>query len=161
MLISATDSDITDVLSYSIVSQSTAGIFSINTTSGELSTAVDDAYYKTFGNCTLLVQVQDQFGAYDQTTIVITVNHVNTRPEIANFTGSYEISEALPVGSLLSIFSVTDPDSLDVITKRISWDPASAVNKFSLSFSSKVLLTFSSNSILQVIKLQINSLLMN
>lgn len=140
MLISATDPDITDVLSYSIVSQSTAGIFSTNTTSGELSTAVDDAYYKTFGNCTLLVQVQDQFGAYDQTTVVITVNHVNTRPEIANFTGSYEISEALSVGSLLSIFSVTDPDSLDIITKRISWDPASGVDKFSLSFSSTILL---------------------
>lgn len=140
MLISATDPDITDVLSYSIVSQSTAGIFSINTTSGELSAAVDDAYYKTFGNCTLLVQVQDQFGAYDQTTAVITVNHVNTRPEISNFTGSYEISEALPVGSLLSIFSVTDPDSLDIITKRISWDPASGVDKFSLSFSSTILL---------------------
>lgn len=140
MLISATDPDITDVLSYSIVSQSTAGIFSINTTSGELSTAVDDTYYKTVGNCTLLVQVQDQFGAYDQTTVVITVNHVNTRPEIANFTGSYEISEALPVGSLLSIFSVTDPDSLDIITKRISWDPASGVDKFTLSFSSTILL---------------------
>ena len=131
------DPDLSDTLTYSIVSQSVAGIFSINTTSGDLYTAVDDAYYKTNGNCTLLVQVEDQYGAYDQATIVVTITYVNTNPEIYNLTGNYEISEALPVGSLLAIFSVTDPDSRDVITERISWFPASAVNKFNANLSSK------------------------
>ena len=131
------DPDLSDTLTYSIVSQSVAGIFTINTTSGDLYTAVDDAYYKTNGNCTLLVQVEDQYGAYAQATLVVSITYVNTKPEIYNFTGNCEISEALPVGSLLAIFSVTDPNSRDVITERISWVPASAVYKFTINFSSK------------------------
>ncbi|XP_078331728.1 protocadherin Fat 3-like [Crassostrea virginica] len=147
LVITAMDPDLSDTLTYSIVSQSVAGIFTINTTSGDLYTAVDDAYYKTNGNCTLLVQVEDQYGAYDQATIVVSITYVNTKPEIYNFTGNCEISEALPVGSLLAIFSVTDPNSRDVITERISWFPASAVYKFTINFSSRQLYIYLKDTI--------------
>jgi hypothetical protein len=130
------DPDATDVLTFSIVSQSVGGIFSINSSDGSLSTAVDDVYKMSSGNCTLVIQVQDQYGASDQATVVINVHHLNTKPEITNFTAT-RISEALPVGSLLNIFSISDPDTNDVITERVTWNPAAAVNKFLLNITSK------------------------
>lgn len=135
--ISAVDPDVTDVLAFSIISQSVGGIFSIHSSNGSLYTAVLDAYKKSNGNCTLVIQVQDQYGANDQATVIISVHHVNTKPEITNFTGNQYVSEALPSGSLINIFSITDPDTNDVITERVAWSPASAVNKFLLNITSK------------------------
>ncbi|XP_062590079.1 cadherin-23-like isoform X2 [Saccostrea cucullata] len=140
--ISAVDPDVTDILTFSLISQSVSGIFNINTSSGIIYTAVDDPYSKSNGNCTLVIQVQDQYGAYDQASVIISINHFNTKPEIANFTGLLYVSEALSSGSLLTIYSIIDPDTNDVITERINLAHASAENKFLFNISNRQLYVF-------------------
>lgn len=70
------------------------------------------------------------------------MNYVNIRLEIVNFIGSYEIFEVFFVGFLLFIFFVIDFDFFDIFMKRIFWDFVLVVNKFFLSFLSKILLVF-------------------
>lgn len=72
--------------------------------------------------------------------MVIIVNYVNIRLEIVNFIGSYEIFEVFFVGFLLFIFFVIDFDFFDIIMKRIFWDFVLGVDKFFLSFFSKIML---------------------
>ncbi len=123
--VTATDADFpSQTLTYSIVSGADAGLFMINSTTGEL-TFSSPPDFETFADSNsdgvyeVVVQVSDG-GLVDQQTILVTVTNANEAPtDIAPITFGVDENTNTLGGYLLGVMSATDPDAGDVKTFSI------------------------------------------
>ncbi len=104
----ATDED-GDNLTYTITSGNSAGIFAINSATGQITVA-DSAQINSAPPYALTVQVSDDgVGTLSNSAIVnITVNEVNDAPVINNQT--YNINENSGNGAAVATISASDPE---------------------------------------------------
>ncbi|MBK7172697.1 MAG: cadherin domain-containing protein [Bacteroidales bacterium] len=110
--VSASDPDAGQTLTYTILSGNTAGAFTINAASGELSVANTTALnFEQVPVYSVVVKVQDNgtVSLSNQAAITIQVLDINETPLISNqsFTLSENASNGYPVGTVLA----TDPDA--------------------------------------------------
>lgn len=80
---SATDSNVGDTLTYSITGGNSSGAFSINPVTGEISVANPAVLdFETTPSFALTVQVADDDGATDSSTITVNLTDVNEVPQL-------------------------------------------------------------------------------
>ena len=132
-----TDPDEDEVHEFAILSGNHSDKFFINTSTGSLSFAISFGQVFVPTEITLEIQVADKNGLIDVTHLIILVNHVNTRPAIANLPNVVYIPESLDAGSWVFTITVTDPDIGDERNFRLSCDPASGLDTFTINNTSK------------------------
>ena len=113
--ISATDPDTADTLTYSIAGGTGLGIFSINSTTGDISVANASALdYETTTSYTLDIVVTDNGAPVmtDTETITIDVLDVpeNTAPVVTGF-GTTSVNENSSAGTVIGTVTSTDAES--------------------------------------------------
>ena len=111
-IVKAADPDAGQSLIYSIASGNSAGIFSINSTTGEIVVSNSSALnLKSSLSIELTVKVQDNASASmsNQATVTVTVISINQPPVILNQTKS--TLEHQPIGTLVGNISAFDPNS--------------------------------------------------
>ncbi|NOY62254.1 MAG: cadherin repeat domain-containing protein [Gammaproteobacteria bacterium] len=106
-VVSASDPE-NDTLSYAITGGNDAGIFVINSTSGEISVANNSTLdFENLPSHVLTVEVSD--GTLTQSaTVTIGVSDVNEAPQIAD--QSLSVAEAAANGAVVGQVSASDPD---------------------------------------------------
>ncbi|SHJ79148.1 Cadherin domain-containing protein [Rubritalea squalenifaciens DSM 18772] len=115
LTVAASDPDAGDTLTYAITAGNAGGEFSINASTGEITTATELDFESTAGY-SLTVSSTDAGGLSDSATIAVTVNDVNEDPVFANdpITGDNAILYAEYSGTLDG--EATDPDTADTVT---------------------------------------------
>ena len=115
LTVAASDPDAGDTLTYAITAGNAGGEFSINASSGEITTATELDFESTAGY-SLTVSATDAGGLSESATIAVTVNDVNEDPVFANdpIVGDNAILYAEYSGSLDG--EATDPDTADTVT---------------------------------------------
>lgn len=118
--ITATDANIGDVITYSIVGGTGAGTFNINSSTGVITTAAA-LDYETISSYTLDVRATDNGtgSLFDTKTITINILDMpeNTAPSIAAL-GPLSVSEAAVNNTVIGTALGTDPDG-DTLTYSI------------------------------------------
>ncbi|WP_346190067.1 cadherin domain-containing protein [Rubritalea halochordaticola] len=102
-LVTSSDPDAGDSVSYAITAGNTAGAFAINSSTGEVTTATA-LDYETVASYSLTVTATDGGGLSDTASVSITVTDVNENPVATSYTSN---SETVIDGSILS-GSMTD-----------------------------------------------------
>jgi hypothetical protein len=108
----ANDPDTGSVLTYSITGGTGAGIFAINTTTGQITLA-GSVNYEVTNTYTLDLHVQDAGGLFDTTSVTININDINDVPSLISLTDNY-IVENSAIGTSIGSFSTTDEDPADM-----------------------------------------------
>jgi hypothetical protein len=119
-IISASDPDIGQTLTFSIIGGNTNGAFAINPASGVITVANSSALnYETITWFALIVKVQDngQGMLNSQCTITIDLSNVNEAPIILN--QSFNVNENSSNGTVVGIVLASDPDIGQAITYSI------------------------------------------
>ena len=138
--ISATDSDNSDTLRYSL-SGTDAGSFSINSSTGQLSTSTQFDY-ETKNSYEVTVTVSDGREGTDSISVSISVTNdpsdditPNSAPTFTDGgSTTRSIAENMPGGTAVgSAISATDSDSDDTLTYRL--DVTGDINSFSINSS--------------------------
>lgn len=107
----ASDPDMGQTLSWSIVGGNTGNAFTINAMTGQITVATSAALdFETTPTFSLTVRVTDNGSTplSAQATITINLNNVNERPDVGNFT--FTIAENSPNGTFVGTITATDPD---------------------------------------------------
>ena len=114
-VVSATDPDIGDTVTYSIVSGNSAGKFALSATTGEVTLArsID---YETSASYRLTVRALDSTGAAVDTSVTISVTNVNERPAFSQSTYDFSIPEDATIGAVVGVVPTTDPDTGDNVS---------------------------------------------
>jgi hypothetical protein len=116
----ATDPNLGQTLSYSIVSGNTEGAFSINSSTGNLyvsnSLAINYELYPVFS---LIVKVQDNASTplSSQAVVTVNLNDINEPPVMGD--DMFSIVENLSAGSIIGTIHATDPDIGQTLTYSI------------------------------------------
>jgi hypothetical protein len=116
----ATDPDAGQILSYSILSGNTSGVFALNSTTGLLTVGNSTMLnFESTPSYALLVKVQDNGTGSLSSQAIVTINltDANEAPVIAN--QSFSIAENSPNGSLTGMVTATDPDAGQTLTYSI------------------------------------------
>ena len=114
----ATDPDLNDTLSYSLVGGPTGA--SIVASTGAFTWVPD---YGQAGPYSIKIRVVDLGGAKDSTTVSITVTHTNRKPSFVNKMRDTTISD----GSLYTFsYSASDPDAGTNLTYKLESGPSGA-----------------------------------
>lgn len=111
---SATDANPGDTVSFSLVE---AVPFAINATTGEL-TVNGPLNFEATPSYTFTVRADDGQGGIDTQSVTVTINDVNETPSITG-AATLNIAENTTVGTVLSTYSATDPDTADTLTYSI------------------------------------------
>lgn len=141
--VTATDSDINQVLSYDITSGNVNNSFAINSSTGSI-TVVNNTGLSNYSTITLGISVSDNGNPVLSSTgqAVINIITPNQPPVIAN--QQFSINENAPSGSVVGMIQATDPNAGQTLTYAIVTGNYS--NAFALSSSG--LLTVSNSSAL-------------
>lgn len=115
-IVSASDPDAGDTLTYSITAGNAGGAFAINSGSGEITVA-SGLDFESASQHVLTVAVSDG-SLSDTATITIDVSNVNEAPVVNN--GSASISEGAVIGSVVTTVTSSDPDAGDGVTYAIT-----------------------------------------
>jgi len=126
--VAATDPDIGDSITYTIISGDPSGAFTINSNTGEITVADDSQLdYKTTPSFALEVEVEDTGFLTDTATITIDINDVNEAPmDIA--LDSSDVDENQPAGTTVGNLSTSDPDIGDTHTYTLIAGPGAIDN---------------------------------
>ena len=119
--VSASDPDVGDTLTYSIVGGTGQGLFNINSANGQITVASGAALnYETTASYTLNVVVSDNGTPSLSGNAIIAVN-LNDVNEVAvfNASGPFSLNENSAVGSTAGTVSATDPDAGQTLTYSI------------------------------------------
>ncbi len=119
--VSATDPDVGDTLTYSIVSGNEAGKFAVDGSTGVI-TVSGTLDYETVSSYTLTVEASDGKGGTARATVTIGVVEVVDTGAPVFGAGAYAFSviEGAPVGSTVGAVSATDPNEGDTVTYSIT-----------------------------------------
>jgi protocadherin Fat 4 len=113
--VAATDQDVAESLTYSIVSSSLPSAFAIDAVSGAIrvihSTVLD---YEAVSSVTLNLRVTDAAGLTDTQIVTISINDVNETPIDLVLSGGV-VAENSTGGTLVGIVIGSDPDAGDVL----------------------------------------------
>jgi len=114
----ATDPNIDDTLSYSIIAGNTGSTFAIDSTSGELTVKnAGSLDYETANSYELTVQASD--GVYVNAAIVtVNLGNENEPPAVEDDNQIFDLDENSPNGTFVGTVAVNDPDG-DVLTFTI------------------------------------------
>lgn len=108
----ATDPDASDLLSWTIVGGNTAGAFTIDSSNGQVSVANSAALdFETNPTFNLSVRVQDAGGAFDATSVDISLVDQNEAPTADNSVLS--VDEDAASGTSIGVLAGSDPDAGD------------------------------------------------
>ncbi|KAK6186785.1 hypothetical protein SNE40_006059 [Patella caerulea] len=124
-----------DFISYSLSTEPSVNYFDLDTSNGEIRTAVD---LRTATETPIFVRVNvtDGFNTVGPFTVTVRLTNLNTRPNIVNLPTSVEIREDAVGGLVVSALTVNDPDvfttSQTALTPICSESPLSARDKFDL-----------------------------
>jgi VCBS repeat-containing protein len=120
-VVTATDPDLGDTLTYSLVNNA-GGRFAINATTGEITVANGSKLdYEANTSHTVTVRVSDG-SLSSQTVLTIDVNDVNEAPGGAGFIGGSAVNENSANGTVVGTVSASDPDLGDTVTYSLSND---------------------------------------
>ncbi len=116
---SATDQDGGQTLTYTIQSGSTAGMFAINSATGQITFA-GSPDFETVNSYSLVVRVTDNgTGAlFAEQTVGITINDLNEVPVLSP-AGPFSFNENVAPGTTVTTMSATDQDTADTLTYTI------------------------------------------
>ena len=134
----ATDPDVNQTLTFSILSGNTNGAFAINPLTGVLSVANSSALnFESTPSFSLLVKVQDNgmINLSDQAIITVALANVNEVPVINNQT--FSLQENSPNGTNAGTVTATDPDAGQ--TKTFSIVSGNTNNAFAINPTSGTL----------------------
>ena len=112
----ATDPDTADTVTYSL-HRGDAGVFRINTRTGQLRThmALDFETKKVYNN--LAIRATDSKGKFDAIFVTINVTDVNETPSFPTETATLSVAENTARGRNIGVpFQATDPDTGDTLT---------------------------------------------
>lgn len=117
----ANDADADDIITYSITGGTGAGIFAIDSATGQitLSGAVN---FEAVNSYTLNLRVEDANGLFDTQTVTININDINDVPSLISLSGTH-IVENSAIGTLLGDLTTTDDDVTDVHTYSLIVNP--------------------------------------
>ncbi len=116
--VTATDPDVGQTLSYTIMSGNTGSAFSINS-SGQISVATASAVnFETNPVFNLVVAVSDGVGAPVNSNVTINLTDINEAPAIGNQTVG--INENMPNGTVVATFTAVNPESSQTVTYAIT-----------------------------------------
>ena len=113
--VAATDADIDDTLTYSIISGDGGGdgLFAINDDGGITLTGALD--YETATSHSLTIKAQDKNGDTDTAEVVVRITDANDNaPIFDKATHSVEIPELTEIGTVLTTVTARDPDTSGV-----------------------------------------------
>ena len=108
----ATDPDVGQSLSYSIISGNTSNAFQINASTGALTVNNSSVLnYEVVTSFALIVKAQDngQGNLFSQATITVNITNVNENPNISNQT--FTIAENSLTGMQAGVVVASDPDA--------------------------------------------------
>ena len=127
-VVTASDPDNGQTLTYSIISGNTDNAFQIGSASGVLSVSNSLAIdFETNPDFNIIVEVQDngQGNLSAQAEVTISVNDVNEVPEIEN--QSFVVEQSIGNGELVGVVIASDPDNGQTLTfSLIGGDPEGA-----------------------------------
>jgi VCBS repeat-containing protein len=115
--LTATDPDMGDVLTYSIQSGNTGGMFALDAVTGALRFA-GSPNFEAVPSYALVVRVTDQTGLFSETTVNITINNLNETPTI-NAAGPFSFAENTAINTLITTMTGSDPDTGQTLTYSI------------------------------------------
>ena len=116
----ATDPDVWQTLTYSIVSGNAGNAFAIDESTGDLTVADSSVLdYETTPMFSLTVQVEDNGPGNLTADAIITINltDINEVPEIEDYT--FNVNEFSEEGTVVGTVEATDPDNGQTITYSI------------------------------------------
>lgn len=113
----ASDPDSGDTRTFSITGGSGAGLFAINSTTGQI-TVSGALNYEAASSYTLNLRVQDAGGLFDTTTVTVNILDVNEAP-VLNPAGPFTFNENIAAGTLVTTMSATDQDTAQTLTYTI------------------------------------------
>ena len=114
------DADVGGAVTYSIAGGNTAGIFAIDSASGQitLKNALD---YEVATSYTLTIRATDKDGSIGTATVAITVTDVNDNdPAFGEDSYDVTISETAAAGSAVASVPATDADTNETLTYTIT-----------------------------------------
>ncbi|MBC8876496.1 MAG: cadherin domain-containing protein [Planctomycetes bacterium] len=118
-MVSASDPDAGDTVTYAITGGNTSGAFAIDSVTGEISVANNAALdFETIPAFDLTIVVQDGGGLTDTGNVTIDVGDVNEAPTANNV--SFSLPENSPSGTNAGTVAGTDPDAGDTVTYSIT-----------------------------------------
>jgi hypothetical protein len=126
---SAVDVDAVDNFTYTVVSvldkdgtavTSASDYFAIGGADNRSLVSVKEFDYEINSEFTVVVRVSDNAGAEFTKNFVISIVNVNEKPTAIELSGSHNIDENLPTGTVVGDLSATDPDSNESFTFTIS-----------------------------------------
>ena len=114
-VVSATDPNVGDTVTYSIVSGNSAGKFALSATTGEVTLArtID---YETSASYSLTVRAQDTTNAAADVAVAISLTNVNERPVFGPTSYDVSIPEDATIGAKVAVVATTDPDTGDTVS---------------------------------------------
>ena len=122
----ASDPDVGDTRTFTILSGNESGAFALNGTTGKITVADSTQLdYETTPTFTLIVEVRDAGGLTDTATVTINLEDVNEVPTATG--GEFSLAENSADGTVVGSASASDPDAGDSLTYAItSGDPGNA-----------------------------------
>ncbi|MEM9003636.1 MAG: cadherin domain-containing protein, partial [Cyanobacteria bacterium P01_F01_bin.86] len=118
----ATDDDVGDQVTYTIVTGNESGAFAIDSDTGEITVADADQIDADINpSFTLTVQARDNNGALsltDQVEVIVNIGDVNQAPVIEPIE-DLDVDENSPIGTLVGTVTATDEDDGDTLTYSI------------------------------------------
>ncbi|KAL5014827.1 hypothetical protein ScPMuIL_009097 [Solemya velum] len=131
------DEDIGDVMEYHIIGGSEAHLFSIDTTTGQLSLAADHEVLPQNSPETFIIQIEvsDLGGLTDNTTLKILIENVNQKPALLNLPHRLSVTEDTPGGTVLYTVNVLDDNPREALTFHYSVEPSTSAATYSFNQS--------------------------
>ena len=117
-IVSASDPDTGDTLSWSILSGNTNGAFAISTSTGEVTVANSAALdFEVTPSFNLVVEARDVGGLADTANVAVGLTNQNETPSASDAT--FGLAENSANGTVVGTTSATDPDAGDSLTWSI------------------------------------------
>jgi len=127
-LVAASNPDIGDSITYTIIGGDPSGAFAINSNTGEITVADDSQLdYETTPSFVLTVEVVDTGLLTDTATVTVGINNVNEAPMDIALDNS-DVDENQPAGTMVGNLSTTDPDIGDTHTYTLIAGPGDIDN---------------------------------
>lgn len=113
----ASDPDIGDVKTFTVTGGSGAGLFAINSATGEI-TVTGPINYEAASSYTLNLHVADTAGLFDNTVVVINISDLNEVPVLSP-AGPFNFNENIAAGTTVTTMSAADQDTAQTLTYSI------------------------------------------
>ena len=131
-----TSTDPGDSISYAITGGNTGNAFTINSSTGEITTAAA-LDFETTASYSLVITGTDSGGLADTGTVTVTVVNVNEAPTAIDNSGS--LAENTSSGAAIATVSASDPDAGDSLSYAIT--AGNAGNAFAIDSNGNITTT--------------------